>query len=142
MKKTLFFTVLTVIACNMFSQTYNLTITFKGIEDIKGNLEIGLYKTAENFPDVGKDDISSIIPIKSKEFTYTFKNVPIGKYAVACFHDENRDGKHNTNIIGIPKEGYGFSNNVFGPFGSSPKFEDAIILLNKNRSIVIILTQM
>jgi len=142
MKKISVVIVLIMLSVTVFSQTANLTITFKGIENIKGNIELGLYKNSKSFPKVGEDDISAIVTVKSKEFTYTVKNVPLGEYAIACFHDENEDEKHNTNIIGIPKEGYGFSNNKFGPFGSSPKFEDALINIDSNMKITIILTQM
>jgi uncharacterized protein (DUF2141 family) len=31
-----------------------------------------------------------------------------GKYAIAVIHDENCNGKLDTNMFGIPKEGYGF----------------------------------
>jgi uncharacterized protein (DUF2141 family) len=34
-----------------------------------------------------------------------------GVYAVALYHDENRDGKFDRTGIGLPAEGYGFSNN-------------------------------
>ena len=142
MKKTILTTVLIILCIKVFSQTADLTITFKGLENLKGNIEVGLYKNSKSFPKVGKDDISAVVPVKSNEFTYTVKNVPLGEYSIACFHDENEDGKHNTNIIGIPKEGYGFSNNKFGPYGSSPKFEDALIKLDSNMTITIILTQM
>lgn len=36
--------------------------------------------------------------------------VPAGTYALLVIHDENRDGKLNM-MLGIPREGFGFSNN-------------------------------
>lgn len=38
-------------------------------------------------------------------------NIPLkdGIYAVSAFHDVNNNGKLDTTIIGIPKEGYTFS---------------------------------
>lgn len=39
-----------------------------------------------------------------------FKKIPAGTYAVTILHDENSDGKMNFNWIGMPTEGYGFSN--------------------------------
>jgi uncharacterized protein (DUF2141 family) len=41
-----------------------------------------------------------------------------GTYAIALYHDENGNKKFDRNFIGIPTEGFGFSNNpgiVFGP---------------------------
>lgn len=34
-----------------------------------------------------------------------------GVYAVTVYHDENGNKKFDKNFLGIPKEGYGFSNN-------------------------------
>ena len=41
----------------------------------------------------------------------TFADVPAGRYALMVIHDENGNGKLDTNLVGIPVEGYGFSNN-------------------------------
>jgi uncharacterized protein (DUF2141 family) len=46
-----------------------------------------------------------------------FKDLPDGQYAVRFIHDENSNKKLDTNFIGIPKEGFGFSNDAFGRFG-------------------------
>ena len=46
------------------------------------------------------------------------QNVPAGRYAVQAFHDENRNGKGDRALFGVPKEGVGFSNDApirFGP---------------------------
>lgn len=40
-----------------------------------------------------------------------------GEYAIALMHDENGDSKFNTTVFGIPKEGFGFSNNPTVRFG-------------------------
>jgi uncharacterized protein (DUF2141 family) len=47
-----------------------------------------------------------------------------GVYAVAVLHDENGNGKMDTNILGIPKEGHGASNNP-APKRRPPTFEEA-----------------
>jgi uncharacterized protein (DUF2141 family) len=48
--------------------------------------------------------------------------VPPGTYAVNGFHDENSNGQFDTNFLGIPGEGYFFSNDV-RPFLSAPGFD-------------------
>jgi uncharacterized protein (DUF2141 family) len=40
------------------------------------------------------------------------------------FHDENGDGRLDTNVLGIPREGVGVSNNKIRSFGP-PKWDDA-----------------
>ncbi len=47
----------------------------------------------------------------------TFDPIPAGTYAVACFHDENDNGKLDTGIFGIPKEGTVVSNRAKGTLG-------------------------
>lgn len=47
----------------------------------------------------------------SGEVTLAFKGLAPGKYAIRVMHDENDNGKLDTNAVGMPIEGYGFSNN-------------------------------
>jgi len=55
--------------------------------------------------------------------TVVFENVPEGKYAILCFHDENKNDRMDFYENGMPKESYGTSNNVMlmGP----PNFESS-----------------
>lgn len=46
---------------------------------------------------------------------------------MAVVHDENTNGKLDTNWIGIPAEGYGFSNDAKALLGA-PSFSDASFL--------------
>jgi len=50
----------------------------------------------------------------------SFNNLTPGKYAVRYYHDENMNGNMETNLVGKPTEGYGFSNNIIGKFGPPP----------------------
>jgi uncharacterized protein (DUF2141 family) len=43
-----------------------------------------------------------------KDASFEFSDIKPGKYAIAVIHDENCNGKLDTNMFGIPKEGYGF----------------------------------
>ena len=52
-------------------------------------------------------------------------DLPAGEYAIASYHDENGNGKLDTNALGLPEEGYGFSNDARGMFGP-PKFSEAV----------------
>ncbi|MEI9953062.1 MAG: DUF2141 domain-containing protein [Pseudomonadota bacterium] len=53
-----------------------------------------------------------------------FEKIPPGVYALSAFHDQNSNGKLDTNLLSIPSEDYGASNNARGTFGP-PSFEDA-----------------
>lgn len=61
-------------------------------------------------------------------------NLKPGKYAFRFFHDENKNNKLDTNIVGLPTEGYGFSNDAKGKFGP-PAFNTWIFELNGNSTI-------
>ena len=54
----------------------------------------------------------------------TFRGVPSGRYAISAFHDANEDGELDTNLFGIPSEGYCASRGARGTFGP-PSFADA-----------------
>jgi uncharacterized protein (DUF2141 family) len=53
-----------------------------------------------------------------------FEQVAPGTYAISAFHDQNDNHKLDTNLIGVPVEDYGTSNNARGVFGP-PNFDDA-----------------
>ncbi|WP_232279356.1 DUF2141 domain-containing protein [Psychromonas ingrahamii] len=69
----------------------------------------------------------TIIKIDESQAICHFTDILPGKYAMAVIHDENTNGKLDTNLIGVPKEGFGFSNNakalLSAPSFSAPSFE-------------------
>lgn len=46
-----------------------------------------------------------------------FSNLTPGSYGLSIIYDEDADGELDLNILGIPKEGFGFSNNARASFG-------------------------
>ncbi len=64
----------------------------------------------------------------------TIHDIPDGVYAFQAFHDENRNGKVDRGLFGIPKEGIAFSNDApihFGP----PSWKDAHIAVSGTKTI-------
>jgi uncharacterized protein (DUF2141 family) len=57
-----------------------------------------------------------------------FEGLKPGTYAVSVLHDENANGRLETNFLGIPREGAGISNNASPEF-SAPRFNDAAFQL-------------
>ena len=57
-----------------------------------------------------------------------------GKYAFKYFHDENSNKEMDASWIGIPKEGFGFSNNAKGTFGP-PSYEKMIFELSVDTTL-------
>jgi uncharacterized protein (DUF2141 family) len=120
-KLTLFLLVfLSGISFISAQNTIELEITnFKSNEGIA---MIGLYDSKAGFME---DDFrGKKLEIKDKKITTTFENIPDGVYAISVFHDKNKDGKLNTNFLGIPKEDYGATNKAHSRLGA-PLWEDA-----------------
>jgi uncharacterized protein (DUF2141 family) len=92
----------------------------------KGWLGCRLYSSPTGFP---RDPAprEQRIAIAGGIARCTFTNVPAGTYAVAVMHDENGNGKLDSNFLGIPTEGYGVSNNhthaMSAPTWDESKFE-------------------
>jgi uncharacterized protein (DUF2141 family) len=68
-----------------------------------------------------------IIKIRKLQARCDFEDIPPGTYAMAVIHDENMNGKIDTNWMGIPTEGYGFSNDAKALLGT-PSFSAASFL--------------
>jgi uncharacterized protein (DUF2141 family) len=103
----------------------NLKVVVSHIRNNTGQIGFCLFNSSKGFPNhPDKALVSIFIKAIANSTNYTFSNVSTGSYAICVFHDENSDRKVNTNIIGIPKEGIGVSNNAKGSFGP-PKFDDA-----------------
>ncbi|WP_338812220.1 DUF2141 domain-containing protein [Bernardetia sp. Wsw4-3y2] len=104
---------------------HTLTVEVSNIKSDKGTIMIALFKGEAGFP---KDDSKAVkkmkVTIKDKKATITFTDLEAGDYAFALFHDENGNSEMDSNMFGIPKEGYGFSTN-FKPKVSAPDFDEA-----------------
>ena len=96
-----------------------------GLHNDVGQVGCNIYSSADGFPtDPSKALHGVLTPIKDKKATCDFSGLPKGRYAIAVMHDENSNGKVDTNFIGIPKEGVGASNDAKASMGP-PKFDDA-----------------
>lgn len=131
-----FFLVAIAVFCTnlLMAQSSTLTITIEGLSNQKGKVLIGLYNKAEGYSKEGTAIKGGEVSAEGNQVSYTFDKLPEGDYAVSLYHDANSDNKLNTNMVGYPKENYGFSNNVFGAFGTVPDFSDAKVNLKEGES--------
>lgn len=129
--------ILTTILCVLFNngsfaQAYNITANFTGFRNNKGILYTELYNSKDGYPKEPKKAFRLLYSqIINGRCTIVFDGIPKGSYAIACYHDENNNGKLDANFFGIPKEGTGASNNAKG-FWGPPKFSDANFEVNGN----------
>ena len=91
----------------------------------EGQVGCLLFASEKGFP---KDPDAALqrkwCSITRTESVCPFDPVAAGTYAVACFHDENKNGKLDTGLFGIPTEGTVASNHAKG-FMGPPSFADA-----------------
>ncbi len=119
----------------------SLTVTILGLHSDAGELLIGVYENAAGFASAiaGSSTVSALLPqkwriagaslrAKTGSQSITFRQLPPGRYAIIAFHDENDNGLLDANALGVPMEGYGFSNNAQG-FLSAPSFNAAAVTL-------------
>jgi len=118
--------------CNAFTNhtgKSSIKVVVKGIKPVKGNVGILIFTAKDGFPgDERKAFKQSVIPVESNQVEQVYHDLPPGKYAVAIIHDANGNRKLDTNFMGIPKEGYGVSNNIVNMFGP-PGFEESSFVL-------------
>lgn len=119
------------------AQMSNLKIWVKGVRSLKGSLFIGLYNKPSGF---GSDNAYRGISyeITGSEMWITFDSLSKGSFAVAIIHDENNNRKLDQGEMGIPVEGYGFSNDARGLFGP-PDYRLAMFYLNGTSDKTIII---
>jgi uncharacterized protein (DUF2141 family) len=113
-----------------------LTVKITDIQNKNGVIEIGLYNDKDDFPTPNKQYKKVRRKILSNKLVYTFEDLPHGKYALAIYHDENKDNECNRNFFGVPTEAYAFSRN-FRPWLSAPEFSDCSVYLDKDKTITI-----
>ena len=112
-------------------KTHKLSIHISGISKIKGSLFIAIFRPTDDFPVFGKQFKGIVKEVEGISQNYTFDNLPEGEYALAIYQDENRNKILDKNLLGIPTEIYGFSNNARRTF-SAPSFQEAKFKLNKD----------
>ena len=137
-KKLMFFTMFTACLSFLGKAQNTITVTINKIDKAEGNVEISLYNQAEAFPHTKGRYKAGNVTVKGNSVTYQFKNVHNGEYDVALYHDENANGIMDKNIFGIPKESYGFSNNVV-PKMSAPSFKECMFSVKGSTNISIAL---
>ena len=96
------------------------------IRNSTGAVACALFESQAGFPTEFLHSATNImiIKIKDAQARCDFEDMPPGTYALAVIHDENMNGKLDTNWLGVPTEGYGFSNDAKA-FLSAPSFSAA-----------------
>lgn len=101
-----------------------IDVTITGVSAAPGLVGCALFASKTGFPLESKKHAMSTVrvPASGGVASCSFENVPPGDYAVAVVHDTNGNEQADTNLLGMPTEGVGVSNNAI-PRLSPPSFE-------------------
>jgi uncharacterized protein (DUF2141 family) len=119
--------------------TGTLTVRVVGARNASGEIRVALFQNADGFPgDASKALRTQPAQIDPQTLSarVSFMGIPQGVYAVSVFHDENGNGKLDKNLVGMPKEAYGASNNPPKKM-RPPTFDEAKFSLNSQQSLEI-----
>lgn len=119
MRKTL---TLLLLAPWSLAQGANLTLTIQEIRTSEGNIRIQVLPSEAAFAGDAPPARALVLPAVPPEVSVTLDGLASGSYGVRLMHDVNGNEELDTNLVGMPKEPFGFSNNAPIRFGA-PKWD-------------------
>ncbi|PLK44761.1 DUF2141 domain-containing protein [Emticicia sp. TH156] len=129
MKKMLF---LWLLSFGALAQQPVLKVKVSGFENTKGKLMLEVVNASQ------QPQSRMMVPIGNKLAMADILGLSPGQYSVRVYHDVNGNQKLDTNLIGIPKEPWGMSNNVKAVLGP-PDFKESLFWLKEDKTIEIVL---
>lgn len=114
---------------SMKDEGSELRLELTGMSTAKGSIRLTLFNQAKGFPSDDKLAAKLLsVPAQKGRQVVVITGLQPGQWAIAAYHDENDNGKMDTNWFGVPKEKYGASNNARGTMGP-PAYSDAKIVI-------------
>jgi uncharacterized protein (DUF2141 family) len=109
-------------------ETANLEISISGARSKLGHVLVLVFNDSDPkaFPDKVDKAVVQLKLTVDEAAKFVIEQLPVGHYAITMVHDENDNGNVDKNSVGVPTEGFGFSNDAMGTFGP-PSFEKAKI---------------
>ncbi|NTW54448.1 MAG: DUF2141 domain-containing protein [Chlorobaculum sp.] len=117
MRKTIqTFLLLLLIAASSIARAESVSsgrieVLVDGVRSVDGVVGVALFNAKRGFPDNRAMAIQGRSVPAGKPCKVIFENVPWGAYAISVLHDENGNGRMDKGFLGMPKEGFGTSNN-------------------------------
>lgn len=102
--------------------TLTVEVYLRAVEpDRAGTLRCALWAGPDGWPS-SDDGALARVQVRPEDPLCRFTGVQPGPYAVSVLHDEDGDGDLDTNLLGIPREGWGTSRDVV-PTLRAPTFD-------------------
>lgn len=138
MKILLFIIFLFFPLLNFTQQTTSLELVIQNPKSNKGSIQVLIFNSEAGFPSNPKKAFMAFtLPIINLSSKKILDDLPLGKYAISVFHDEDGDGQMQKNSLGIPIDRYGFSNNPTLYFGPPSFAKCAVNIKNTKQKIEI-----
>ena len=133
----MFLTMPSMIAFTLLAAAHagELTVTITDIREAKGTLMVSVVNSDAAWNNQAKPVAAQKVAAAQGQVSLQFKDLPAGTYAVQVMHDENGNNTLDTNFLGIPSEGYGFSNNP--NVMRRANYDEARFELDKSAAITI-----
>ncbi len=118
MNKIAFILILAICALHSPKMTgqAKLEIEICNIRSNQGHILLSIFDSPDHFPRQAKPEFRDIKVskknIKNNSVVFKIDSLNPGKYALALLDDENDSGDMDYNKLGLPLEGFGFSNNI------------------------------
>ena len=106
---------LALVSSTGLSHAAELSITVDGVRAAQGAVRVALFDAADRFLKRALQTASA--PATEGATTLALRDLAAGDYAVAVYHDANDNRKLDQNMMGIPVEAAGFSNDAVGNMG-------------------------
>ena len=111
----------------------DVEVTITGIRNTRGQMGLGVFRDNETFKkEKAYRDLQFVKKDISKGEMKVRFDLPPGTYGIALVDDENSDGVMEYNRLGIPKEGFGFSD-YYHTGLKKPKFDSFSFTLEKGQ---------
>ena len=111
----------------------NLTIKIQGLHSDQGQAIFVLMDSESSHKGTTPIFSKKLIPIVQHSAEATFPEIPAGEYSAVVYHDVNGNGELDRYFFGLPKEPYGFSNDVRNPIGF-PGFDESRFKVSTSES--------
>jgi len=120
MKTTILLTLFLLPA--FLSPAQSLSIIVGNVKNAKGYIRVAVYDSKDKF--MKQQVATGEVRAAEGQVVVKIDNLRDGEYALSIMHDSNDNQKLDTNIIGLPREGFAFSNDAMGTVGP-PNFKEA-----------------
>ena len=133
--KIIFLTLLSFILLSFTPDTdkSSITVEIDNIKTTTGQVIVSAYTSEKEYTDNPKYfyrfDKKNM---QNGKLKCIIRDLPPGKYTFTLLDDSNKNDKMDYNLVGLPKEGYGFSNNLKPSIKGAPNYSDCLVNISNS----------